>query len=118
MNCNTIFVIVKSDQVTVVCYFDHRIQQFLHQVVNSQQNPVHKVIDYFTRIEFGSRGSIHVHWSAYLRDASKYGEDSNEVIVEYSDEIISCSSGIPPEFICFLECKLQTCEILQNREYT
>ena len=62
--------------------------------------------DYFTRIEFASRGSIHVHWFAYLEDAPKYGEDSNEVITEYLDQIISCSSDVPPEFICFLECQL------------
>ena len=35
MNCNTIFRLVKSDPVTVVCYFDHRFQQFLPQVVKS-----------------------------------------------------------------------------------
>ena len=62
--------------------------------------------DYFTRIEFASRGSIHVHWFAYLKDVPKYGGDSNELIAENFDQIISCSSDVPPEFICFLECQL------------
>ena len=107
MNGNTIFRLVKSYPVTVICYFDHRFQQLLHhQVVKSPHSPIHEVIDYFTRIEFASRGSIQVHWFAYLKDAPKYGEDSNEVIAEYFDQIISCSSNVPPEFICFLECQL------------
>ena len=103
LNCDTIFRLVKSDPVTVVHYFDHRFQQFLYQVVKSPHNPIHKVTDYFTRIGFASTGSIHVHWFAYLKDAPKYREDSNEVIAEYFDQIISCSSDVPPEFICFLE---------------
>ena len=106
MNYNKIFRLVKSDPVTVVHYFDHRFQQFLHQVVKSPHNPIHKVIDYFTRIEFASRGSIHVHCFAYVKDAPKYGEDNNDMIVEHFDQIISCSSDVPPEFICFLECQL------------
>ena len=48
MNCNTIFRLVKSDPVAVVCYSGHRFQQFLHQVVKSLHNPIHKVIEYFT----------------------------------------------------------------------
>ena len=75
MNCGTIFSLGKSDPVTVFCYFDHQFQQFLHQVNNSPVNPIHKVTDYFTRIEFASRGSIHVHWFLYLKDAPKYVED-------------------------------------------
>ena len=106
MNCNTIFRLVKSDPVTDVCYFNHRFQQFLHQVVKSPHSPINRVTDYFTRIEFTSRGSIHVYWFAYLKDAPKYGEYSNEVIAEYFVQIISCSSDVPPEFICFLECQL------------
>ena len=106
MNCDTIFRLVKSDPVTIVHCFDHRLQQFLYEVVKSPHNRIHKVTDYFTRIEFVSRGSIHVHWFAYLKDASKCGKDSNEVIAEYYDQIISCSSNVPPEFICFLEHQL------------
>ena len=35
MNYNTIFRMVKRDLVSVVCYFDHKFQQFLHQVVKA-----------------------------------------------------------------------------------
>ena len=106
MNCNTIFRLVKSDPVTVACFLDCRFQQLLHQVVKSPHNPIHKVIDHFTRVEFANRGTIHVHWFTYLKDTPKYVDDSNEVIAEYFDQIISCSSDVPPEFICFLEHQL------------
>ena len=106
MNCDTIFRMVKSDPVTVVCYFDHRFQWFLHQAVKSPHNPIPKVINYFTRIEFASRCSIHVHWFAYYKDAPEYGEENHEVIAEYFAHIISCPSDVTLEFICFLEHQL------------
>ena len=90
MNCDTIFRLVKSDPVTVICHFDYRFPQFLHQVIKRPHNPIHKVTDYYTRIAFASKGSIHVHLFAYLRNAPKYGEDNNEVMSEYFDQIISC----------------------------
>ena len=46
------------------------------------------------RLEFASRGSIHVHWFAYLKDAPQYEKASNDDIASYYDKIISCSSDV------------------------
>ena len=91
----TRFRLVKHYPVTVVWYFDHIYQQFLHQVVKCLHYPVLNVTDYFTRLAFASRDSIYVHWFAYLKHAPKYGEDYNEDITDYFDHIISCSSDVP-----------------------
>ena len=58
------------------------------------------------RLEFASRGSIHVHWFAYLKDAPQYGKASNDDIASYYDKIISCSSDVKPEHHQFLEYQL------------
>ena len=49
------------------------------------------------RLEFASRGSIHVHWFAYLKDAPQYGKASNNEIA---------SSDVKPEHHQFLEYQL------------
>ena len=71
--------------------------------MKSPHKPIHVITDYFTRLEFANRGSIHVHWFTYLRDAPRCGEDSNESIAEYYDQIISWSSDVPSAFRHFVE---------------
>ena len=115
MNWQTKCRLIKNDSSTVVRYFDHRFQQFLNKVVKSPHKPIHQVGDYFTRLEFASRGSIHVHWFAYLENVPQYGKASNDLIATYYDEIISCSSDVQPEMKTFLDYQLhrhtKTCRI-------
>ena len=53
--------LIKADSPTVVRYFEHRFLQFFNLVVKSPHKPVHEVTDYFMRIEFAERGTIHIH---------------------------------------------------------
>ena len=50
------------------------------------------------RLEIASRGSIHIHWFAHLKDAPQYGEASNDEISAYYEKIISCSSDVKSEY--------------------
>ncbi len=50
-----------------------------------------------------SHGAIHVHWFAYLKDAPVYGEASNEEVVKYFDQYISCSVDVPKEHKKYLQ---------------
>ena len=95
--------LIKADSPTVVRYFEHRFLQFFNLVVKSPHKPVHEVTDYFMRIEFAGRGTIHIHWFAYLKDAPEYGHDSNETVANYYDQIISCSSDVPQEHKQYIE---------------
>ena len=58
---------------------------------------ISEINDYFWRKEFATRGAIHVHWFAYVKDAPIYGESSNNDIADFRDKIISCSSDVPDE---------------------
>ena len=69
----------------------------MKEVVNSKSKPIGEVTAYFWRKEFASRGAIHLHWFAYLKDTPVYGESSNEYVTDYYDKIISCSSDVPEE---------------------
>ena len=95
--------LIKADSPTVVRYFEHRFLQFFNLVVKSPHKLVHEVTDYFMRIEFAGRGTIHIHWFAYLKDAPEYGHDSNETVANYYDQIISCSSDVPQEHKQYIE---------------
>ena len=97
MNTQKIFELIRKDSATVVRYFHHRFQTFLHDVLRSTHNPIGHISDYFWRYEFAKRGAIHVHWFAYLKDAPVYGEHDNNVITQYYDKLISCSREVPTE---------------------
>ena len=107
--------LIKGDSPTVVRYFEHRFLQFFNLVIKSPHNPIHEVTDYFMRIEFAGRGTIHIHWFAYLKDAPQFGYDDNATVAGYFDMIISCSSDIPEEDKKYIKYQLhrhsKTCHI-------
>ena len=87
--------LVRGDSATVVRYFEHRFKVFLNDVVFSDSKPLGHITDYFWRKKFATRGAIHVHWFAYIKNAPAYGEVPNAEIAEFYDKIISCSSDVP-----------------------
>ena len=89
--------LIKGDSPTVVRYFEHRFLQFFNLVIKSPHNPIHEVTDYFMRIEFAGKGTIHIHWFTYLKDAPQFGYDDNATVGGYIDMIISHLSDIPEE---------------------
>ena len=66
-------------------------------VIFSKCKPIGEITDYFWRKEFATRGAIHVHWFAYVKDAPVYSEVPNSEIAEFYDRIISCSSEVPED---------------------
>ena len=52
MDTQKIFGLIRKDSPTVVRYFDHRFQTFLHEVLRSHHNPIGDISDYFWRYEF------------------------------------------------------------------
>ena len=86
--------LIKEDSAIMVRYFDNRYLQFFNLVVKSPHAPVHEVSDYFTRYEFAEKGTIHIHWFAYLENAPEYGETDNDTVARFYDNIISCSLDV------------------------
>ena len=95
--------LVQSDPVTCVRHFDHRVSKFIETVLKSTTSPLGVLKDYFYRVEFQQRGSPHIHMLAWIENAPKYAENKEEDILEYIDEVASCSSNIMVELEEFLE---------------
>ena len=85
--------LIGGDSATPVRYFDHRFNVFHF----SKCKPIGEITDYFWRKEFATRGAIHVHWFADVKDVPVYGEVPNSEIAEFYDKIISCSSDVPED---------------------
>ena len=107
--------LIKGDSPTVVRYFEHRFLQFFNLVIKSPHKPIHEVTDYFMRMEFAGRGTIHIHWFAYLKNAPDFGHSDTTVVADYYDQIISCSSDVPENYKKYIEYQLhrhsKTCRI-------
>ena len=112
--------LIKGDSPTVVRYFEHRFLQFFNLVIKSPHNPIHEVADYFIRTEFAGRGTIHVHWFAYLKHAPQNGHDDIATVADYFEMIISCSSDVPEEkkYIKYLHRHSQTFKDLPHWKYS
>ena len=95
--------LVQSDPVTCVRHFDHRVSQFIQTVLKSPQSPLGILEDYFYRVEFQQRGSPHIHMLAWITGAPKYGENDNEEVIDYINQVASCSSDVSHDWSQFLD---------------
>ena len=84
--------LVQKDQVTCSRYFDHRVQEFLNTILKSDCEPIGKVKDYFYRVEFQQRGSPHIHMLVWIENAPTLDKNSEEEIVEFVDQYLTCSA--------------------------
>ena len=72
-------------------HFQYRLNVFFQDVLKSHANPLGEIVDYAIRVEFQARGSPHAHCVLWIKDAPKYGVDSNEDICAFIDQYVSCS---------------------------
>ena len=82
--------LAQNDPVTCSRFFDHRVQQFIKIVLNSDHHPIGKISDYFYLVEFQQGGSPHIHILIWIVNAPVYKKDSNEQVVKYIDPHVSC----------------------------
>ncbi|KAJ8029051.1 ATP-dependent DNA helicase PIF1 [Holothuria leucospilota] len=92
MHCD----IIASNPVTAARMFEHRMQNFLHNVIFSLQNPIGEIVDYFYRIEFQQRGWPHLHCLFWVKNAPRYSTETDDtLVIDFIDKYVSCS--IPSE---------------------
>ena len=103
MDWNTKSRLVQKDPVTCSRFFDYRVQQFIKTVLQSDHDPIGKVIDYFYRVEFQQRGSPHIHMLIWIENAPIYEQDSNEDLVQFIDKYVSCSLSSAPSDLVSLQ---------------
>ena len=84
--------LIQSDPITCARHFDYSVAKFLSVFLQSKCQPLSKVEDYFSRVEYQQRGSPHVHMMVWCKDAPKFGQNSNEEVCELVEKFISCAS--------------------------
>ena len=91
---------LRRNPVTAARHFQYRLNSFFQDVLKSKAKPLGEIVDYAIRVEFQSRGSPHAHCVLWVKDAPKYGVDSNEDVCAFIDQYVSCA--IPAD-----DCKLK-----------
>jgi len=87
--------LIQSDPVTCARQFDYQVQTFIRDFLPSDCAPLGKVEDWFFRVEFQQRGSPHIHMLIWIKDAPKFGLNSDAHVIDYIDSIITCAK--PPD---------------------
>jgi len=62
-------------------------------VFKSKAQPLGEIVDYAIRVEFQARWSSHAHCVLEVKDAPKYGVDTDEDICAFIDQYIMCNSS-------------------------
>ena len=91
---------LRRNPVTAARHFQYRLNSFFQDVLKSNAKPLGEIVDYAIRVEFQSRGSPHAHCVLWVKDAPKFGVDSDEDVCAFIDQYVSCA--IPAD-----ECKLK-----------
>ena len=97
MDWNTKATLIIKDAVTIIQYFTNRYKQFKDLVIDSYHEIIYKVIDHFLHYKFTTCRSVHIHMFVFTEGAPIYGENANEEITIYYDNIISCSKDVSVE---------------------
>ena len=69
---------LRRNPVTAARHFQYRLNVFFSDFLKSNAKPLGEVTDYAIRVEFQARGSPHAHNVIWVKDAPKFGHDSDE----------------------------------------
>ena len=83
--------ILRSNPVTAVRMFYHRVNALMKDLIKSPAEPIGKVTDSFYRVEFQQRGAPHIHCLFWVENAPVYGQSSSEDIEGFVKKYISCT---------------------------
>ena len=81
--------VLKSNPVTAVQMFYHRVDLFFKLILLGPAQPLGKIKDYFYRVEFQARGAPHLHCLFWIENAPRLDTHSHDDIVEFIDKYIS-----------------------------
>ena len=88
--------VLKSNPVTAVQMFYHRVDLFFKLILQGPAQPLGKIKDFFYRVEFQTRGAPHLHCLFWIEEAPRFGTHSNEEIISFIDKYIY--GTLPNEF--------------------
>ena len=81
---------LRRNPVTSARHFQYRLNVFFNDFFKSTAQPLGEIIDYAIRIEFQARGSPHAHAVIWVKNAPKYGINSNDEVCAFIDKYITC----------------------------
>jgi hypothetical protein len=90
MSWDKICELIQKEPVTCARHFDYSLRKFISSFLLGKEHPIGEIADYFYRVEQQSRGSCHAHFIIWIKDAPRYGYDSNEDVIKFIDKIITC----------------------------
>ena len=82
---------LRRNPVTAARHFHYRLNTLFQEFLKSTANPLGEIVDYGIRIEFQARGSPHAHCVIWIKDAPKYGINSDEEVCAFIDQYITCA---------------------------
>ena len=89
--------VLKSNPVTAVQMFNHRVQLFFKLILLGPSEPIGKIKDHFYRIEFQARGAPHLHCLFWIEDAPTLANNSHDEIINFIDRYITAKLPDPME---------------------
>ncbi|XP_078535010.1 uncharacterized protein LOC144821653 [Lissotriton helveticus] len=78
------------DPVNVCRYFNHRFEAMMSFLTNKKNPPLGEVLDFFWRKEYQARGAPHIHMLLWIKDAPKFGRDSDETVLSFIEQYATC----------------------------
>jgi len=81
------------DPVSVCRHYHAKFFSILRNLILSKNNPVLGPIEqYFWRVEYQMRGAPHIHLLLWVKSATVIGRDSNEDILSFILQYVTCST--------------------------
>ena len=80
---------LRQNPVTTARHFQFRLNSLFDDFLKSSAHPLGEICDYAIRIEFQARGSPHAHCVVWVKNAPKFGIDSDEDVCNFIDKYIS-----------------------------
>lgn len=80
--------LLHCNPVTAARMFDYRWHVFSNEVLMSPLNPIGKIKDYFYRVKFQQRGSLHCLF--WVENAPQIDKNTDEEVVDFIDKYVTC----------------------------
>ena len=90
MNWDAKCRLIQSHPVTCARHFDYQISQFLTSFLYSNAQPLGNISDWFYRVEYQQRGSLHIHMLIWLKEAPVFGVVDDDLVTDFIDLIVNC----------------------------
>ena len=78
------------DPVNVCRYFNQRFQAMLNVLCQNNKLLLGEVVDLFWRREYQARGAPNIHMLLWVKNAPKFGEDSDDKVLSFIEEHVIC----------------------------